>query len=206
MSDLAISNAASLTAATLAGGDLVPVLDVSAVVGSKGSQTTLDELGAYLVGNLNSTWNNAGTNFNLIYGRVTNTASGASSKFIDFGTVAAGSLFSVDKSGEIVGRSITVDYQVNCLYHWVTAQQAALRTHNYFGDGGGVGLVDGARIVWTNGAKATEGTVDVTINRYAGNPEGVLTANPGSLCLNKNGGPPYYKDTGTGNTGWVLMT
>lgn len=38
-------------------------------------------------------------------------------------------------------------------------------------------------------------------------PEGVLTANPGSLCLFYNGttsGALYVKQTGIGNTGWVL--
>jgi hypothetical protein len=40
----------------------------------------------------------------------------------------------------------------------------------------------------------------------AGSPEGVVTAVPGSLCLNSSGGPPYYKNTGTGSAGWVVMT
>jgi hypothetical protein len=38
-------------------------------------------------------------------------------------------------------------------------------------------------------------------------PEGLLTANPGSLCLFYNGttsGALYVKQTGVGNTGWVL--
>jgi len=51
--------------------------------------------------NVSPTWNDAGTNFVGIYGRVTNTASGANSKFIDFGTVADGSLFSVSKIGGV---------------------------------------------------------------------------------------------------------
>ena len=51
--------------------------------------------------NLAPTWNNAGTDFSLIYARVTNTASGANSKLIDLGTVAGGSLFSVSKSGGV---------------------------------------------------------------------------------------------------------
>jgi hypothetical protein len=41
---------------------------------------------------------------------------------------------------------------------------------------------------------------------YAGNPEGKVTANPGSICLNTNGGTGttlYVKESGTGNTGWV---
>lgn len=47
-----------------------------------------------------STWNTTG-NPALIYGLVTNTASGATAKLIDLGTVAAGSLFKVDKSGNM---------------------------------------------------------------------------------------------------------
>ena len=45
MADLAISSAATLTGAGLASGDLVPILDVSAVAGSKGSRMTIAELG-----------------------------------------------------------------------------------------------------------------------------------------------------------------
>lgn len=38
-------------------------------------------------------------------------------------------------------------------------------------------------------------------------PEGVITAPPGSLWLRFGGGPGqglYVKETGTGNTGWVV--
>lgn len=52
--------------------------------------------------NVSPTWNNGAVSFVGIYGRVTNTASGASSKLIDIGTVAGGSLFSVDKAGKIL--------------------------------------------------------------------------------------------------------
>jgi hypothetical protein len=39
---------------------------------------------------------------------------------------------------------------------------------------------------------------------YAGSPEGVITANPGSLCMRTDNGLLYVKQgTGTGNTGWV---
>ncbi len=44
MSDLPIASAASLTGATLASNDLVPILDVSATAGSKGSKITVAEL------------------------------------------------------------------------------------------------------------------------------------------------------------------
>lgn len=52
MSDLSISSAAALTAATLASGDLVPVLDISASTGSKGSRITADEFANWLGGNV----------------------------------------------------------------------------------------------------------------------------------------------------------
>lgn len=42
---------------------------------------------------------------------------------------------------------------------------------------------------------------NVTVRYNAGNPEGGLTADPGSLCLT-NLGKFYFKATGTGNTGW----
>lgn len=50
MSDLSISSAAALTAATLASGDLVPILDVSASAGSKASRITADELAKWTGG------------------------------------------------------------------------------------------------------------------------------------------------------------
>lgn len=50
MSDLSISSAAALTAATLASTDLVPVLDVSASTGSKGSRITADEFSNWMGG------------------------------------------------------------------------------------------------------------------------------------------------------------
>lgn len=46
---------------------------------------------------------------------------------------------------------------------------------------------------------------NVTINGGPGSPEGVHTANPGSIFLRSDGGVDtvfYQKVTGTGNTGW----
>jgi hypothetical protein len=40
----------------------------------------------------------------------------------------------------------------------------------------------------------------------SGSPEGAITANPGSLYLNRSGGANttlYIKESGTGNTGWI---
>jgi hypothetical protein len=51
---------------------------------------------------VSTTWNTTG-NPALIYGRVTNTASGASSNLLDLGTVAAGSLIKITKAGAISG-------------------------------------------------------------------------------------------------------
>lgn len=59
------------------------------------------DIGSFTLLNVSPTWNDAGTNFAGIYGRVTNTASGANSKLIDLGTAAAGSLFSVGTNGMI---------------------------------------------------------------------------------------------------------
>jgi hypothetical protein len=53
--------------------------------------------------NLSPTWNTTG-NPSLIYGRVTNTANGASANLIDLGTVAGGSLFSVNMLGDITAQ------------------------------------------------------------------------------------------------------
>lgn len=44
MSDLSIASAAVLTGSTLAANDVLPVLDVSASAGSKGSRITVAEL------------------------------------------------------------------------------------------------------------------------------------------------------------------
>lgn len=49
MADLTISNAASLTASTVARGDLIPLVDVSASAGSKGSKITVTELAKAIV-------------------------------------------------------------------------------------------------------------------------------------------------------------
>lgn len=84
----------------LTGGTLTPAANTTALTlgGSltgSNAQSTLS---------LSPTWNTTGAPA-LIYGRVTNTASGSSAKLIDLGTVAGGSLFAVRKDG-------TVDTQV----------------------------------------------------------------------------------------------
>ena len=49
-------------------------------------------------------------------------------------------------------------------------------------------------------------TLSATISVGSGSPEGVVTANPGSLYLNLSGGANtslYVKESGTSNTGWA---
>lgn len=62
--------------------------------------------------------------------------------------------------------------------------------------GAGVGTFRAPRL----GLGAAKSIIDVP-----GNPEGTITAPPGSLVMSDNGSI-YRKSTGTGNTGWVLMT
>lgn len=48
----------------------------------------------------------------------------------------------------------------------------------------------------------------VTINSGTGSPEGVVTAEPGSIYMNTSGGTDttlYTKNSGSGNTGWVAV-
>lgn len=44
------------------------------------------------------------------------------------------------------------------------------------------------------------------IKSSAGSPEGVITAVPGSYCADSTNGEGYIKKSGTGNTGWKLVT
>lgn len=61
---------------------------------------------------------------------------------------------------------------------------------------------------------ANAGDIDITLDSTNnvrlvvnnGNPNSVVTAGPGSICLNRAGGAStslYVKESGTGNTGWV---
>lgn len=92
----------------LTGGTLTPAANTTALTlgGSltgSNAQSTLS---------LNPTWNTTGAPA-LIYGRVTNTASGAASKFIDLGTVADGSLFAVRKNGTVDTQNVNGASYVN---------------------------------------------------------------------------------------------
>ena len=65
-----------------AGGGSDPLkLDLAG--GTMTGQLVLNNASATGAVNVSPTWNDAGTNFAGIYGRVTNTASGANSKLID---------------------------------------------------------------------------------------------------------------------------
>lgn len=57
--------------------------------------------------------------------------------------------------------------------------------------------------VYVNRTGATDGWVLLQHVYRASNPEGVVTAPVGSLCIDDQGtGGLYFKATGTGNTGW----
>lgn len=89
-----------------AGGGSDPLkLDLAG--GTMTGQLVLQLASATGAVNVSPVWNNGATTFAGIYGRVTNTASGASSKLIDLGTVADGSVFSVSKAGAISAASIS---------------------------------------------------------------------------------------------------
>lgn len=51
-----------------------------------------------------------------------------------------------------------------------------------------------------------ESATSVARVNYTGNPEGNVSANPSSLCHDPVSGNIYFKQSGTGNTGWVLIT
>lgn len=46
---------------------------------------------------------------------------------------------------------------------------------------------------------------DISNINHVGNPEGVISANPASLCHDPVSGVLYRKNSGTGNTGWVVV-
>ncbi len=105
----------SITGTLSAQTDLQTALDakLNLTGGTMTGQLILQNASATGAVNVSPTWNNAGTNFAGIYGRVTNTASGASSKLIDIGTVAGGSLFSVAVNGN--ARITSTDSVGECL-------------------------------------------------------------------------------------------
>jgi len=142
--------------------DRIPILDVSGTGTAKNKlispatlmASKLDLTGGTVTGqivlagasatgalNLAPTWNNAGTDFNLIYGRVTNTASGASSCLIDLGTVALGSVFSLGLDGKIRINS-SVQFTNKPIYTIPGSDQ-----HGLGSTSGGCGLYSNASMV-----------------------------------------------------------
>lgn len=71
-------------------------------------------------------------------------------------------------------------------------------------------------ILYSNGIRLEESsaqdiflaqkTNSVSELNISGSPEGVVSANPSSLAHDRSSGNIYVKATGTGNTGWVLLT
>ncbi len=49
-------------------------------------------------------------------------------------------------------------------------------------------------------------STDVARINHTGDPNGVVSANPSSLCHDPVSGLVYFKSTGTGNTGWIPAT
>lgn len=49
-------------------------------------------------------------------------------------------------------------------------------------------------------------STDISRINFNGDPNGSVSANPSSLCHDRVTGNIYLKQTGTGNTGWVLFT
>jgi hypothetical protein len=65
----------------------------------------------------------------MIYGRVTNTNSGATANLLDIGTVAAGSLFKIDKTGEVNAKGTVIstnDFKVGAAKHFHHLGRAAI--------------------------------------------------------------------------------
>ena len=196
-----------------AGGGSDPLkLDLAG--GTMTGQLVLNNASATGALNISPTWNNGAITFAGIYMRATNTASGASSKLLDLGTVAAGSLVDVDTNGylNLVGGGFTT----------ASIRFGGANT----GISGSAGsrldfIVSGVQVLTCdlNGLSSSSprfaamkysfnpfGFTGPELRSGAGSPEGVVTADPGSIYFNSSGGAPYYKNTGTGNTGWILLT
>lgn len=142
---------------------------------------TTPDVGNFTRLNVSTTWNNAGTDFVGLYGRFTNTASGAGSRLMSLGTVAAGELFGVRKTGSIwlgdSGASIARRADVNMLLlHVLDSNESSAVVgigaagHNY-----GINLSISAGLAWTNDSPAA--TRDIGFNRVS---DGNLKLNNGS--------------------------
>lgn len=118
--------------------------------------------------NVSPTWNDAGTNFVGIYGRVTNTASGAASMLMDLGTAASGSLFKVGKdavlnlNGDTLG-TMTRRSDVNMLMLQAVGSGFAGVIGIGYGHNPGINISSAYHLAWTNDTPAA--TRDITLMR-----------------------------------------
>jgi hypothetical protein len=73
-------------------------------------------------------------------------------------------------------------------------------------NGGNSGNLTLSGVLGVNGGSIDLSGADVLIKAGSGSPEGSITANPGSFFLRTDGGSGltgYFKESGTGNTGWA---
>jgi len=178
------------------------------------TQGTLPNPATWL--SLSATWNDAADTFRGVDITITNTASAAASTPFRIRGGAAGTteLFSVAANGytTVPGGGFT---------------DASLRFGNF---NTGLSSVGGTRLdVVIGGLQAATffadangacfyydrvrvnsidfnvfGVARASIREGSGTPEGNTTANPGSLYLDYTNGKLYVKESGTGNTGWVV--
>ncbi|MNL43192.1 hypothetical protein D3C87_1656970 [compost metagenome] len=86
---------------------------------------------------------------------------------------------------------------------WVMSVANAGDTHLLFRSN-----TNNAGAIYSSGAVTTYKTTaaGAGITAFAGNPESNVTAPPGCICADITNGVIYVKKTGTGNTGWKLVT
>jgi hypothetical protein len=140
------------------------------------------------------TWNNSGLTDEALCVDITGTAYNAAS-----------SMFAVKLNGQThlsVGRTAAGASWLRTQNNFsIGNAAAALAAPSFYGAASGQA---GAATV--GGFVLTEGIIilgGVRIVSVAANPEGVVTAPPGSMALSTTGAW-YQKATGSGNTGWVL--
>lgn len=140
--------------------------------------------------NLEQTWNNAVVDFKAAVFHVMDIAFNASdSRIIEVSTDSLGPVFWIRGNNG------------HC-----TSTRFAVRASNSYLDANCV--VEGSHIV-ESGFIALNAAQNVWIKRGTGSPEGVETANVGSIFIRTDGGTDttaYIKESGTGNTGWVAIS
>lgn len=161
-----------LTGGTLSGALTLPnaIFSGLSLTGSQATNTI----------DVSTTWNTTGAP-TLIYGRATNTASGAAADLINIGTVAGGALFRVTKAGNVRVQGLSsasapalsftdsgdtgwFSPNAGVVYYGGTSRGihfGILRNGN-----GTVQLAYNGRLEWTSGA-ADSGTLDAFLSREA---------------------------------------